>query len=497
MTTPFTPLDWGIFFGYFLLLLGSSFWLGRRRVATSRDFFLAGNRIPMLAAAVSILATTQSAATFLGGPEKSYKQDLTFIGFYFSALLAALFIARVLVPRFYAIRAVTVYALLEVRYGAAAKRQAGVMFLVGRLLASGARLYIGALAVAMILFGNIDPASVILSVILLSAGALGYAFFGGVRSVIYSDVLQAFIYVGAAVAVLIYLFSILNGDAATLFEVLHDEGKLTFVDFDPFGGTFNFWSLLGGWVLLNIAAYGLDQDMTQRVLSCKDAREAERALYASILLTIPVVLLFLGIGLLLYLYYHHPELSGFHAVTQDGRSVVIFMRFILDEMPEGLRALVTVGAIAAALSSTTSVLSAMASVAVEDLYRPWVSRRTEAVPPESYFVSVSRLSVLAFAGLLALMAIVSYYWQRHSDLPLVDFALGVMTFAYAGLIGVYFAALFTNRGSARTVPLGLGVGFAAVLFFHLPINPWTIGPAWQLLIAASLAFGVMLPGRQR
>jgi len=202
----FSNLDWLVFVSYFLVLAFSSFLLSRKKITSSREFFLSSNSIPMFAVAISILATSQSAATFLGAPEYSYKHDFTFIGFYISALLAVVFVAFVLVPKFYAMKAVTVYELLEVRYGANAKKYAGVMFLLGRIMASGARLYIGALAISMILFSDLTFAHVSVAILILVFGALAYTYFGGVRSVILSDIIQAFTYVGAGVAVLVFLY---------------------------------------------------------------------------------------------------------------------------------------------------------------------------------------------------------------------------------------------------------------------------------------------------
>jgi len=485
----FAPLDWAVFAAYFLILGVSSWLFSRFAIRSSRDFFVGGNSVPMLAAAVSILATSQSAATFLGGPEFAYRSNLTFIGFYLSAFLAVLIIAKVLVPRFYAIKAVTVYELLEIRYGEKAKREAGVMFLVGRVLASGARLYIGALAVSMIVFTDIIPLHILISVALLMAGALAYTYFGGVKAVIYSDAIQAFTYIGAGVAVLIYLYGSLQTDLGTMLSVLGAEQKLTLLDT---GGNFSIADLLSGWLLLNIAAYGLDQDMTQRVLACRDGRSAARALIVSIALTLPVVLLFLGIGLLLYLFYNHPELSGFGGTAAqefNGERITIFMTYILNEMPEGLRGLVTVGAIAAALSSANSVLAAMASVAVEDLYRPW--KQARGVTDERHYVAAARIAVLLFAAALCVMAIVSYYWQRATELPLVSFALGVMSFAYAGLLGVYASALFTKRGSGRTVPWALAGGLVSVLL----LQPYFFGAAvtlsGQLVVGTAVSFAIM------
>jgi SSS family solute:Na+ symporter len=501
MNSAFSTLDWWIFFAYFLVLTVTSVLLSRVKVENTRDYFVGGNSVPMFAAAMSVLATSQSAATFLGGPEYSYGNDLTFIGFYFSAFLAIIFVTKVLIPRFYEIKAVTVYELLEIRYGTAAKKQAGMMFLIGRLFASGARLYIGALAISMILFLDITATHVAISIAILMLGALAYAYFGGVKSIIFSDIIQAVTYIGAGIAVLVYLYTTINTDLGTIISTLQIENKLKVLDWSMSGG-FSVWSLLGGWLLLNIAAYGLDQDMTQRALTCKSTKEAQRSLMMSIYMTIPVAILFLLIGLLLYIFYKHPEISGLNTeVVQkfDGEQITIFMYYILHEMPEGMRGLVTVGAVAAALSSSNSVLGAMSSVAIEDLYKPWKKKRSNV--DEMHFVKAGRNAVLFFAVALSLMAMVSFYWQRYTQLPLLSFALGVMAFAYTGLLGVYGAAIFTKRGNKITVPLAFLGGFMTVLL----LQPYVLGEvfdlklgfAWQILIGTIVAFGVMMSGKEK
>jgi SSS family transporter len=471
MQSNFSSLDWMIFASYFLILILTSVLLSQTKVKTSREYFTGGNSMPMLAVAISVLATSQSAATFLGGPESSYKGDLTFLGFYVSAFLAVIFVAKVLVPKFYEVNAITVYEYLEYRYGESSKRYAGMMFLVGRLFASGARLYIGALAISMILFSDIAVTHMAISIAILMIGALGYTYFGGVKSVIFSDIIQAVTYVGAGIAVLVYLYSSLNTDFSTIMTTLNENDKLRLVNFS-FTGSFNIWTLFVGFLLLNIAAYGLDQDMIQRVLTCKNKKEGEKSLIYSIVFTIPVVMIFLAIGLLLYLFYQHPEISGIKSAcidqNIDGQSVTIFMLYILNEMPEGLRGLVTVGAVAAALSSSNSVLSAMSSVAVEDIYRPMVADKNKT---EAHFLRAGRIMVVVFAILLSAMALLSYYWQQYTQLDLLSFALGVMSFAYAPLLGVYAAAIFTKNGSERTVKYALIGGFLTILI----AQPYVIG----------------------
>ncbi|MDQ7067542.1 MAG: hypothetical protein Q9M40_05990 [Sulfurimonas sp.] len=318
---------------------------------------------------------------------------------------------------------------------------------------------------------------------MLLTGALAYTYFGGVKSVILSDVIQAITYVSAGLVVLFYLYNSLSDIA--ILDVLQENNKLLFID-TTLDGKFSLIGLLSGWLLLNIAAFGLDQDMAQRILTCKNKKEASRSLILSILFTIPIVLLFLGIGALLYVHYESTSLVQ----SFEGEKITIFMYYILNEMPEGLRGFVTVGAIAAALSSTNSVLGALSSVAIEDLYRPYKLKK-EPSTDETHFIKASRNAVLLFALLLFGMALLSYFWQRYSELSLIGFALGVMAFAYTGLLGVFFSAIFTSRGTAKLVPFSLVGGFLTVL----ALQPYTfginIGFAWQISFATLVAFAIM------
>jgi SSS family transporter len=495
MNSSFSTLDWTIFGIYFLFVILSSAWLSRSKVKSSKDYFIGEKSLPMWAVAISVLATSQSAATFLGAPDLAYKGNLTFIGFFFSALLAVIIVSKVLVPKFYEIGAITVYELLEKRYTPRAKRDAGMMFLIGRLFASGARLYIGALALSMILFSDIAPLHIALSISILMAGSLGYAYFGGIKSIIYADIVQVVIYIGAALFIIYHLFTVLGGDFGVIYSTLATDNKLVVVDF-ALAGSYNFWALITGLLLLNIAAYGLDQDMTQRILTCKDKNEGAKSLIFSILITIPTAFLFLIIGLLLYLFYSHPELSHFSSEVNSsfaGQKLAIFMTYILHELPDGLKALATIGVVATTFTSTSSVLGAMSSVAVTDIYKPKFSGKSE-----EHYLKASKMGVLLFAILLSLMALLSYYWQQTSDIPLLDFALGVMAFAYAGLLGVFGVALFTSRGNEDTVRLALIGGFITVLLLQPAITKalfgFDINFALQIIIGTIISFGIMMMG---
>ena len=168
------------------------------KATTSSEYFLGGNAMPTWMVAVSVLATSQSAATFIGGPDQGYQGDLSYLATNIGAFIAAVIVAKVLIPRFYRYRVYTVYELLEQQIGPKAKRSAGLMYLFGRVFASGARLYMAAIAVAMILYGNIAASSVIMATLVLVLVGLLYTVFGGIRTVIYSDVIQCAVYTGAA-----------------------------------------------------------------------------------------------------------------------------------------------------------------------------------------------------------------------------------------------------------------------------------------------------------
>ncbi|GGF79639.1 sodium:solute symporter [Alteromonas lipolytica] len=490
MLAHYTITDALLFILYGILLLVSG-WYFNRRAQNTTDYFLGGQAMPVWMVAMSVLATSQSAATFLGGPDQGYRGNLTYLATNLGAFIAAFFVARFLIPRFYHFKVFTVYELLQTRFGARAKQQAGLMYLFGRVFASGARLYMAALAVAMILFGDIAPSSVITATVIISVIGLLYSIYGGIRTVIYSDVIQAFTYIGAAIAVIVALLVAIPADLSDIIATLQQPGpgeasKLTLLDgrmdFSP-SGVFTLTSVFTGFVLLNIAAFGLDQDMTQRVLTCRNAQEGAKAMLWSVVMVIPVMLLFIVIGLLLYIYYQQPTLmatnTGAPVPQFAGEPVTIFMYYVLTDLPAGLKGLVTIGILAAALSTLNSGLNSMSSVLIQDLYRPWKARQ-EQQTDEQHFVNASRLAMALVALALASMACLCYYWQQYSDTPLLQFALGVMVFSYSGLLGVYFITLFTQRGSPASVTAALLSGFIIPLLLQPYVMSWYLPEAWQI-----------------
>jgi SSS family solute:Na+ symporter len=510
MTAQFTLLDWTIVGGYVLILALAGI-LSTRRQQSADDYFLAGHRVPVWLVAVSVLSTTQSAATFLGAPDYSYRGDYTYLTSFLGPLLAAFLLSRVLIPRFYAEGVTTVYELLRNRYGPAAMRAAGGMYLIGRILASGARLYLAAIAVSMIIFADIQPGSVLAASAALVVMGLVFTFIGGLRSVIWSDLVQVLLYVGAALTVLIILWTSIPASTHQILTGLtqapQGTDKLRLVDFSlDLTAPFSLAAIVTGITLLFFASQGLDQDITQRFMACRDAREGKRALYASVIASVPVVLLFLMIGSLLYIVYDRPDLMGQSAAAAasrefGGERITIFMHYILTQIPPGVRGFVAVGVLAAA--AVNSGLISMSSVLIQDFYRPWAERR--GPKPETHYVRAGRIGMVVLALALLGMSVLCFYWQRYTAAPLLDFALGVMTFAYSGLLGVYFTLLFTQRGSSASVIAALVAGFVAiglqqpyvVDMLGLPASWKSLAFPWQLCLGTAIAFATCLLGNKR
>ena len=494
----FHVLDWVVLGAYLAIVvaLGMHF---RRRAARRLEFFLAARSMPVWAVAISVLATSQSAATFIGGPEQSYAGDLTYLSANLGGLIAVIVVAVFFLPAFYRRNVVSIYELLGQDFGLGAQRAASAMFMLGRVFASGARLFIVAIPFSLIAFGSTAPMYLLASIAVITVAATAYTLLGGIRAVIWTDVLQAVVYIGATCAAVWLLWQKIPLGPAELIETLRATGdghKLTIIDasFDrSFTRPYNLWAVILGLTLLNAAAYGTDQDLTQRMLTCRSAARGSWSLILSYVIGWPVIALFMLAGLLLYVYYQRPDLMGDAASTAVAADASdVFIQFILHEMPVGMRGLMMAGLFAAAMSSLDSALNAMASTTVSDFYRTSRARRGHGDPTPGRQVRVSRAAVVLWAIPLAGFASLCVFWQRHSDERLIDFALGVMVFAYSGLLAVFLAALFTRRGNSLSAIAALATGFVTVLGLH-----WTdFAFGWKMLGATALSFAVCCIGRR-
>lgn len=517
-------LDWVVVIAYLLLLLGSGIWMARREPSGAHEYFLAGRRMPAWAVAFSIIASSLSVATFIGAPQQSYTGDLSYLSTNIGGVLAIIIVSLFFIPAFYKANVATVYELLEQRLGRGAKHAASAAFMVGRVFASGARVYIAAIPLAMILFGTDkadDPASLAIAIMVLSFVAVVYTLIGGIASVIWTDVVQVVVLLGAVVAGIAIIIHRIPVPLADVWTALQTSGpggvsKLTVFKSGLTAGGGIDWSAsytvltaILGFSLLNLASYGTDHDMVQRMLTCKTAVKGGRSAFVAICMGIPIVAIFLAIGLLLHIFYQRPDLMGTAApTTPPASSDRVFLAFILQELPAGLSGVMVAGIFAVGLGSLNSAINAMAATLIRDFYTNIVPGRTDR-----HYLLAGRWATVGWGFVLAGFAVLCIFWKRSNpDTKLIDFALGVMNFAYSGLLAVFLCAIFTRRGNSTSAVAALLTGFVAVLLLQptvwkwwTPMLPLASAPdiaafnlafPWHMLIATSLAFAVCCVGRR-
>ena len=535
----FGVFDWSVLGMYFAFLGVTGWYFSKRETNSTDDYFLGGRKMPTWAVGISIVATSMSAASFIGLPEQGYTSNLAYLSTNIGMVLAAFVVAFVFLPAFYKRRVQSIYELLDQRHGRGAMQATSGVYMVGRIMASGVRVYIGAIPAAIIMFGTdgLQPINLCIAIAVLTAVGILYTLVGGIASVIWTDVIQMGVLIGAgvlAIALIAYQLPVGAGEVAGALRdgAAGEWGKLTLFAFGDesrpwWMNPFSLPAVIVGFTLMGVAAYGTDQDMTQRMLTCRDEKAAARSVIGGIIFGVPSVALFLVVGLLLWVYYQQPQLwldAGINAPEPPADSRKVFLIFILDHMPAGVSGLMMAGLFAAGLSSLNSGVNAMASTFINDFYRPMKPGQSE-----THYLKAGRFAVVGWGLILGGFAIVCVFWQHRDgqiqeEGTLLTFALTVMTFAYAGLLPVFLTTILTKRGSTASVIAALATGFVLVLLMQ-PIlwdkplgleqmrdtfdaalledpaapRPFVLGVmdmafVWKLTIASSVAMLVCLGG---
>lgn len=467
-----TLIDWIIIALFLLTLVGIGFVFSRRN-RNIEDYFVAGRSMPGWIVAIAATGTAISAGTFVGSPELGFNTNLTYVMNLIGAIIGGSLVAAFILPKLYNAKTITIYGVIGKRFGERAKRSNSLMFLLGQLFNSGSRLFIAAIAISVIIFGGIQPRFLVWSIVILGVISTVYTMLGGIKGLLYIDTFQTLliIFTGLTALVLIAL-SISNLDWAEIWKILTVDGmvkqagewvpgsKVQMFDFSfRLDTPYTVWAGIVGVAFFRIAQFTTDQEFVQRQLACKSVKKAGWSLVSSQLLCLPMVLVFLLIGSLLYVKYaHNPALDGAlsEGFFSDARD--IFPQYIKNHIPVGVRGLMITGLLAAALSSFNSAINSMASSFVADIYLPWRKQKGMEIKNDKEQISRSRIMVCLMGLLLTGFAILTCLMQQGSGLNLVDFATGIMCFAYSGMIGVFLTALFTKRGNTRSVIAALLVG---------------------------------------
>jgi SSS family solute:Na+ symporter len=454
----FTPLDYGILLFYLIgvTILGS--WFGKYQKNT-RDYFLGDRNLPWGAVCFSVVATETSTLTFISIPGIAYLTNLNFLQLTFGYLIGRIIISFVFLPAYYRGELSTAYEFLGNRFGLRMRNFSSVIFQLTRLLADGVRLFATAIPLSIIT-GWSYPVSIAVIGIL----TIIYTYFGGIRAVVWIDVIQMVVYLGGAIVAGIFLLNHFPGGWQDVIAVVGHEHKFQIFNFDFgkswtefFTGGYNFIASILGGMFLSMASHGTDQLIVQRLLTCNNLKNSQKALITSGVLVIFQFALFLVIGLMLYAFYQG------QAVGQGSDFVVssdeIFPKFIVEALPSGLSGIIIAGVFAAAMSTLSGSLNSLASSSMLDIYK---SRFGKNNTPKQDLL-ISRI-ITAVWGIIFMGGAMIFTDKKN---PVVELGLAIASFTYGGLLGTFLIGVFFKRVRENAA---LIAQWSTILFMTWVIN---------------------------
>ncbi|MCC6408204.1 MAG: hypothetical protein IT453_13660 [Planctomycetes bacterium] len=484
-----SALDWVVIAIYAAFIVALGLFAGRGQ-KSAEGHLRAERSLPAWAVIFSILATEISAATYIGVPEKGFVGDWTYLQTTLGYLVGKLLLATFFVGLYWRLNLTSVYGFLGRRIGPRTQHAAAWGFLGGRLIASGVRLYIAALALQVAAGVSLEFSMASMAVL-----STAYTFLGGLKAVVWTDVAQGSIFVIGAATALVFGLAAIDVPLADLAREAFDAGKFRALTLED-GGQI-WWVTQKPWPVaalfgatLVLASHGTDQENVQHLLNTKSAKSSTWSIALSALFAFPVVAVFLAVGTMLWLYHRHVPFSGYSTDATNQ----IFPNFIVHAMPAGLRGLVFAGLFAAAISSLGATLNATATI--------WISDIAPPKPGETSSLGRVRRLTCVFGALLLGVGAFFAWRQRGDSKELIDLALSAMTILYGGILGTFLVALlFTRRGSDASTVAGLacGVAVGAIGFFQKLIFGWESAKldwAYTIPLAAAVTMAVAACGRR-
>jgi SSS family transporter len=477
MNSYFNPADWIVIVLYLLGIIGLGVWFGKDQHNT-RDYFLGSKNIPWWGIGLSIVAAETSALTIIGVPSMAYGGNITFLQIIIGYVIARVILAIIMVPHYFTGEIYSPYQLFANTLGPSARQTAAGFFLLSETLAAGVRVYVASIPVKLMLgdkvlgFGTGDPifGAILLFVIL----SLLYTYIGGVKAVIWTDAVQFGLFLLGGLFALFYISS-LAGGAGVVFSKASEAGKLHWLNAIPLpgvsfaqfvlGSPINIWmGIIGGTVMV-MSSHGAEQLIVQRVLACKTVADGRKALALSAIVIFPLFLIFLLVGVMLWVFYQtHP----FQIPLPEPRPGIkandfVFPIFMMTEVPHILKGFLIVAILSAAMSSVSSALTSLASVSTMDFVKHLLPQRTEA-----FFLRFSKISTVIWAAALILIA----YISRKVDFVL-NAAFSLRGLTSGALLGGLILAIFWKNGRAFFVITGM-IASLAVMTAIQTFPTWSV-----------------------
>jgi SSS family solute:Na+ symporter len=478
-----SPLDLAIIAIYLagITLFGLRF---RKRQRSMRDYFLADRNIPWWALSLSIVAAETSTLTIIGVPGIAYDSNLTFLQLVMGYVVGRIIISFVLLPQYFRGDLYTAYQLIERRFGPRLRTVTAVLFVLTRAAAEGVRVYAVSIVVSIAL-----GTGEITSIAIITLLTLIYTFEGGLAAVIWTDVVQTFIYVGGTLVGLVTILHLVPGGWSSVHEIATSLHKFQVFDTSTIprfpwlnlSKPYTLWAGIIGGAFLTTASHGTDQLIVQRLLAARNQRQSALALLSSGVAILFQFGLFLFLGVMLFAYYQVPS-STF--VKADR----IYPTFIVTRMPRGIAGLLIAAILAAAMSNLSAALNSLSSSSMMDLYL-----RFRPNLDENKRFKLSRMTTVVWAIVLFGLAVIAL----HRVGRVIEVGLQIASVAYGAMLGVFLLGILTRRATQNGAILGMICGFATELYLwrwtHVPFTWWvpvgtvvtfTVGYAASLILKA-------------
>jgi SSS family solute:Na+ symporter len=460
----------------------------RKKQRTMRDYFLADRDIPWWAISLSIVAAETSTLTIISIPGLAYDSNFTFLQLVMGYVIGRVIISFVLLPQYFRGELYTAYQLIERRFGPELRTVTATVFLLTRAAAEGVRVYAVSIVVSIAL-GTGEVASIAIITLL----TLIYTFEGGLAAVIWTDVVQTFIYVGGTIVGLVTILHLVPGGWASVQEVaggLHkfqvfDASVWTHWPFVSFARPYTLWAGIIGGTFLTAATHGTDQLIVQRLLAARNQRQSALALVASGVAVFFQFGLFLFVGVMLFAYYRIPSAAF-------GRADRIYPTFIVSRMPHGIAGLLIAAILAAAMSNLSAALNSLSSSSIMDFYLRLRSNsgrsnsgRSNSGPDvsDARRLRSARLATVGWALVLFALAILAL----HRVGRVVEVGLQIASVAYGALLGVFLLGVLTKRANQPGAMVGMIFGLAVELYLW----GWSqVAFTWWVAIGTCVTFAV-------
>jgi solute:Na+ symporter, SSS family len=459
-------IDYTVILLYLGAVLLFSFYY-KKKGQTVKEYFLGAEDVPWWAVTFSIIAAETSTLTFISIPGLAYITNLNFLQVTFGYAIGRVIVAKYFLPAYFKGELTTAYSFLENRFGVKTRTIASVVFLFTRTAADGVRLFATAIPLKLLL--GIEYPYAILIIALVS---LVYSWVGGVKGIIWVDVLQMGVYLLGAVISIIIIFS----NIAIPFSTLFSQGKLQIINLNFGSGIGGFFSqpytlvsaILGG-IFLSMSTHGADQLIVQKLLATKNLKTAQKALSASGIIIIFQFFLFLLLGAGLYLFYGKLNI----------KSDEIFPKFIIENLPAGISGFVIAGLLAAALSTLAASISSMSSSALFDLF----AKKVDNFKNHSLIIAVLSL---VWTSIL----VVSSFFFMNTSKAVVEIALSISSFTFGGLLGIFLLGMLYKKADEKAAIMAFCFATICISFVIVySLTAWT----WFILIGViiTLVSGIL------